>query len=88
MTSETPSKSPPSYVEDNPMFPTKPSVHETNESMGFVLSSTIPKVVKTKRRKEKSIFRPVYDEKESHEGRYGVGNSGVGSDKWSHGFPA
>jgi hypothetical protein len=85
---ESPSQSPPSYVEDNPMFPATPSVNQNNESMGFILGTAFPKAVKAKgKRKEKSILRPVEDGDEGNEGRFGVGNSGVGSDKWSHGFP-
>jgi hypothetical protein len=86
---ESPSQSPPSYVDDNPMFPRMPSVHQSNESMGFILGTAFPKVDKSKGKgKEKSILRPVEDGEVSNEGRFGVGHSGVGSDKWSHGFPA
>ena len=73
------------------MFPRTTSVHQTNESMGFILGTAFPKVAKSTGKgkgKVKSILRPVEDGEESSEERFGVGHSGVGCDKWSHGFPA
>jgi hypothetical protein len=40
----SPSHSPPNYIGDNPMFPTRPSLHENDESMGFVLGTEYPKL--------------------------------------------
>jgi len=40
---ETPLCPPPKYVDDNPMFPTQPSKHKIDESMGFVLGTEFPK---------------------------------------------
>ena len=50
---ESPAESPPAYVDDNPMFPTKPSVHQSNDTMGFVLGTDFPKVVKSPKKKGK-----------------------------------
>jgi len=47
---EYPSMPSPSYVADNPMFPTHPSVHKSNETIGFVLGVDFPKVEKTKKK--------------------------------------
>ena len=40
---ESPLCPPPKYVDDNPMFPTQPSKHKIDESMGFVLGTEFPK---------------------------------------------
>jgi len=44
---ESPTESPPEYVDDNPMFPAKPSVHSSNDTIGFVLGTDYPKVTKS-----------------------------------------
>jgi len=50
---ESPAEPPPVYVADNPMFPTKPSVHQSNDTMGFVFGTDFPKVVKSPKKKIK-----------------------------------
>lgn len=56
---ESPMESPPVYVEDNPMFPAKPSVHQSNETMGFVLGMDFPKVAKSPKKKKSSEKQTV-----------------------------
>jgi len=39
---ESPLLTPPKYVDDNPMFPAKPSKHKSDERIGFVLGTEYP----------------------------------------------
>lgn len=50
---ESPAEAPPAYADDNPMFPTKPSAHRSNDSMGFVLGTDSRKSLSRPKRRLK-----------------------------------
>jgi hypothetical protein len=58
---EGPSHPRPTYVEDNPMYPSKVSTNDGEESLGFVMGTAFPKVAKLETKyKPKTIEgRPV-----------------------------
>ena len=57
---ESPMESPPEYADNNPMFPAKPSVHQSTDTMGFVLGMDFPKVAKSPKRKKSKDKQEVY----------------------------
>ena len=48
---ESPTESPPEYVVGNPMFPAKPSVYSSHDTIGFLLGTDYPKVTKSPKKK-------------------------------------